>query len=174
MSENENENADPIGVLEKIRKGYKAKLSFKFGGFDCPCRILASEQEAAAIAKAHESADKVPENLKNLPNNMIKNIRVQKEVLFTGTTIGTINYLTKETLDKLSSDELAQAYDSYKTEIKLANPLFEKMPIDEVQQIINAVKKKAATSKDYYMSDLVGIGRYFLDQLSQQANEHGS
>ena len=96
------------------------------------------------------------------------------QVLYAGTTLGMDSYLPMATLDKMSGDELSKATDKYSSTVRLADPDFELLPLEDIDKMISAVKKKTATWRDFYISDLAAMGRYFLEQIRPKDNVPGS
>lgn len=167
--------SEQLPQIDLIRQGYKAKLELEFGGFKCPCRILPADIEAKIIATARASANKIPDDVKRDGKYVeaAQSIQIQKDILFAACTVGPTSYLGKETLDALSASELDMLYDKYRAVIKTADPHFEDLPIEDIEKMIADVKKKKTTPRDYYISDLAALGRYFLAQISQKANGPG-
>lgn len=181
MSQNSKPNhVDDPKVVESqmalIRKGHAAELEIEFGGFKVPCRILPLETEIQLMATARLNAKKAPAHVLDDPEiyEMKKAELLQKEILFSALTIGSTHHISRKTLDKLSGDELAKMYDAYRSVVKMSDPKFEELDYNRIDDMIQQVKKKNASPSAFYISDLVAMGRYFLEQIQRQGNAHGS
>ena len=151
----------PESQLKRIRQGYKEKLVIKMGGLDVPCRIMSAEESVKCISNAKFNL-KIPEGH---DRELLESIAVQKAILKEGCNVGGVPYIHDRLLDLLSSDELGEFYDTYMAEIKFVNPEFEALQAEQIAQMIDDVKKKKTTAKDYYTWQLAEIGRYCLNHL---------
>lgn len=165
----EQKDNSPESLLARLREGYKQKLEIKVGGLSVPCRILPADESVKAISNAKFKL-KIPEGHEP---ELLESIAIQKSILKAGCTVDEIPYLHDRLLDKLSSDELAQLYDAYMLEVKFVNPEFETLNAEQVAGMIDDVKKKKTTAKDYYSWQLAEIGRYCLNHLFHQVKERG-
>jgi hypothetical protein len=156
--------------LKLMRQGYKQTLEIKLGGLVVPCRIMPALDEATVIANA-KTGLKVPNEEQRA---LFESLAVMKAVLSNGCTVDSTPYLSDGFLSKLSNDELSELYNQYQTVVRTVNPTFEQLTPDQLGEIIETVKKKERSSRDFFTWQLAEIGRYFLDEILPRVKEAGS
>lgn len=159
--------------LEKLRAGQNQKLEIKYGELVVRCRILSADQLADAMENGR-SAVKLPKGTSEDHQIQKRSTAVCKSVLRVGTTVNNTPYLNDEFLDNLSSAELEILYDQYLLLLNQVNPEYDKLSEDEILVLIARVKKKTTLSSSLTSYQLAEIGRYFLEIMLPQVNEHGS
>lgn len=162
-------------LLAKLRSGNKQNLEIGFGELKVPCRLLNAAEEATIMVQAAQAAAR--ENPTGVQKEVFEAQITMKQILLKATTIGGVPGLNKAFLDELSHTELNALFDQYNTLNHTINPNIQQLSQDEINEIVDQVKKNLKTSSDYYTWQLGAIGKYFLDvvlPILQTVSERGS
>lgn len=157
--------------LKKMRAGRDENLCLKYNDLEIPCRLLNAGEKAKLIYKAKQKV--------KLPGSegdkvFSESYEVMVAILVEACTIGGIPYANEDFTRSLTEPELVYLFDQYETILNTINPQFERLTDAQKIEIIENVKKKNATSSDYYTWQLAEIGRYFLDRVLPMVKEPGS
>ena len=162
-------------LLGKIRKGNDQKLEIGLGDLKVPCRLLSAVEEATLTVKAKQSALKL--NPTGLKQEVFEAFEVMKAILGAATIINGAPQVPLGFYDKLTEPELSTLYDQYVSLNHTINPNLQELTSEQINSIVEEVKKKNLNSKGLYSYQLAGIGKYFLDVIIpslQMVKEHGS
>jgi len=84
-------------ILEKIRKGYSAKLKFKIAELELECRVLPAGEQYRIMGKVNTEIRKMPGVTQDKDSqDMRKSVEYQKAVLKAACTFGTESHVTDE------------------------------------------------------------------------------
>jgi hypothetical protein len=86
-------------------------------------------------------------------------------MLNAATTIDGAPSLALGFLDALTQNELTELFDQYISINKMINPNIQLMTREEIQMVIENVKKKSAVTSDFYTWQLVAVGKFFLEAI---------
>lgn len=161
-------------VLEKIRKGYKERLHVQVGEFQIPCRVLSAREQYNVLGKVVQQIELNPGDTKDQKSReMRQSVEYWKATLKAATTFGQESEVTQRFWDELPASVLSNAFDRYDALLKEIDPEFEKLDLEKITEMMDMVKKKKATWRDFFITDLAVMGRYFLETLSLMDKERG-
>lgn len=161
-------------LLAALRKGNAQNLEIGFGDLKVPCRLLSASEEAMIVVKAKQSA--IKKNPSNQKQEVFESYEAMKMILEASTTINGAPALPMGFVEALTQNELTELYDQYMTINKTINPNIQLMSRDEIQKVIDDVKKKKTGTRDYFTWQLAEIGKFFLAEIVANlpmANEPG-
>lgn len=162
-------------LLAKLRAGNNQKLEIGLGELKVPCRLLSAAEEATLIVKSAQAA--AAQNPTGIQKEVFEAQITMKQMLLAATTVQGVPGLTKDLLDMISHTELNDLFNQYNTLNHTINPNLQTLTQAEILAIVEDVKKKTKTSRDFYTYQLAEIGRFFLDMVIPTlltANEHGT
>jgi hypothetical protein len=163
-------------LLAALRKGNNQQLEIVIGDFKIPVRLLNAQEEAVLIVKAKLEAKK--KNPQGINQEVFESLESMKATMIAATTVGD-SFMPVDFWNGLTSEEITDIYDRYKTLCKTINPSLETMTQDEILQVVSEVQKKSPTSivNGLYGWQLQALGKYFLmtvvPALQQTVKEHG-
>lgn len=157
--------------LKLMRAGKDQNLCLKYNDLEIPCRLLNAGESAKIIFKAKQKV-KLPGNESD--KVFSESHEVMVHLLVEACTVDNVPYANEEFIRQLTEPELIYLFDQYETMLNTINPTFERLTDEQKVEIINSVKKKKASSSEYFTWQLAEIGRYFLDQLLPMVKEPGS
>lgn len=150
-------------LLSFLRKGNSQKFEIGYDGWKVPCRLLSATEMLNISIRAGQSAkSKNPTGVKQENFNAIESMIL---VLDKATTINGAPSFAMGFLESLPEVILLDLYDQYLLINNTINPSINHMKPDEIQKIVEDVKKKMSKASDYYSYQLAQIGRFFLDEI---------
>ena len=162
-------------VLEKIRTGYSQKLKIRVGELEMSCRVISAKEQYNIAGKvAQDIALNMGATQDRKSQEMRESIEYQKNVLKSATQFGQKSEQIDRFWDLLPASALSSAFDRYDVLLKEIDPEFEDLDLEKIGDMMSRVKKKSATWRDFYTTDLAAMGRYFLETISAVAKEPGS
>lgn len=147
-------------MLAKMRAGVKEVYDIRVRDLVLPVRVL-SVDEMNAIR--HEAKKKAI-----LGDEVDRALAIQKSTLLLASTIGgkgAVPTLSEKFLGLLSTDEINHLYNEYIKILDDVNPSLQTIPPEEFRALVDAVKKKALTSKDCSLHQLKAIFSAFQDLI---------
>ena len=150
-------------LLASLRKGNGQKLELGIGSIKVPCRLLNANEEATIVVKAKQKAMK--ENPTGLKQEVFESNETMRAILSAATTINGAPSLPLGFVESLTADELSMLFDDYMAIKKTINPNMRELTPEQVKDIVERIKKKDATSKDFFIYQQAEIGRYFMDVI---------
>lgn len=161
-----NTNLDAAQLLELMRKGSDSKLVYRFGKNGIKFRVLTASEESKIVYDAKLRAKEQQRDKSDLAEyEQIKSLCIMQGVLLMSTTIDGMPNFTMDVIKSMSANELEYFYDQYTSLSKVVDPEFEKMDEEEIKRIVQSVKKKTSTEKDYFTWQLAEIGKFFLKDI---------
>lgn len=159
-------------LLSLLRKGNSQKLEIGLGDLKVPCRLLSATEEATIIVKASQEAMK--KNPSGMKQEVFEAHETMRAILQAATTIDTVPGLPARFLPMLTGTELVSLYDEYVTLNHTINPNVQEMSVDEINEMVDSIKKKTKAAKDFYTWQLAAAGRYFLAVIVNQPTGSGA
>lgn len=150
-------------LLASLRKGNNQKLEIGLGELKVPCRLLSASEEAKIVVKAKQSA--IHQNPSGKKQEVFESYETMKAMLEAATTVNGAPGFAMGFVDALTSSELAELYDQYVTINKMINPNIQLMKREEIQAIMDDVKKKKTVTNDYFSWQLAAVGKFFLEEI---------
>lgn len=172
---NVNEIQTAEALLAKLRAGNNQKLEIGLGDFKTPVRLLDAAEEARILAESQIAATKL--NPSGVQKEVFEAQITMKQILVAATSINGQVGMSKKFLDLLTHVELSELFDQYNTLNHTINPSVQSLRPEEIIKLVESVKKKQKTAKDFYTWQLAAIGTFFLDSvlpMLQTANDSGT
>lgn len=128
--------------IEKMRAGVAYRMPIKVRGFEIQVRPLAISEQMQATTNAIDKFRALPEPAKHkLSESAFMAIEMLK--LATTSDYGANDSsITEESMKLWTSQELMYVYDQYLQAIERANPSIDKMPPEQLKEIVEELKKK--------------------------------
>jgi len=150
-------------LLSYLRKGNSQKIEIGIDGWKVPCRLLSAKEMINISIIASESAKR--NNPTGKKAEQFEAIEAMIKVIDRATTIEGAPYFAAGFLESLPEPVLSNLYDQYMTINNAINPDIQVMSVEIIQKIIEEVKKKQKTPKDYFTWELAEIGKFFLAEI---------
>jgi hypothetical protein len=150
-------------LLSYLRKGNSQKFEIGFADWKAPCRLLSASEMLTLTIRAQAIAKgKNPTGVRQESFNAIEAMIL---ILDKATTISGAPFFAMGFLESLPETLLSDLYDQFLTINNTINPNINSLKPHEIQAIVETVKKKNATTKDYFTWQLAEVGRFFLEEI---------
>lgn len=158
-----SEPAEIITVEQRIKaiRANYPEMKIKLGEHEWPVRLLTVDETRKIISDAKLSAFKAPAHV---DKRQFESIEVLKKTIAEASTVDGTPYMSIEVVSKFSAQELEEAYRQYEALTSFINPDFEALSDQEFNELVDSVKKKDRKLSALSISELAGIGRYYLEK----------
>jgi hypothetical protein len=164
----ESNPLDRIEQIDAMRLGVDYRMEIKVRGFTMMVRPLAISETLQVASTVQDELNKLPESARN---RMTEHFILAKETLKIASTsdVGKNDWrITDLMMSKMTNDELHYLFKQYVAATDKVNPALEVLPPEEVQGIVNELKKNnseadlASALTELSFSQLVSLARHYL------------
>lgn len=151
----EDQVGERIPQIDAMREGIDYHLEISLRGFAMTVRPLTIMETMQIASIVQEKLSGVPEHARN---RLTENIILAKETLKISSTsdVGKNDYrLTDLMMDKMTPDELQSLFKQYVFACDRVNPILEKMPREQIDQLVAEVKKNPSAVTELSITELV-------------------
>lgn len=157
------ETLDQIPELDSMRMGVDYRGILKIRNLSIPIRPL-------AIVEFVQIANEVAGELEDMPErqrtSFLEHLLVAKKTLQKASTpdVGSKVHpkLTDHVLDRMTPEEVEFAYKQYVAATERVNPALEEMKVEEIQELVEKVKKSPSDLIELSFLELVNLSRHLL------------
>lgn len=152
---------DRIEQLEQMRMGVAMRHPVSLRGFSCHLRPLTIAEMVRVMGEVKQELMATPEGARTPILQTALTARKTLEVASTDFD-GKIQSLTGYILDLMTPDELIHLFNQYQSIMDKVNPSLESMSPEELQALIDAVKKNPSQLIELSFYRVVQIARFLL------------
>ena len=146
-----------IRSLENMRMGVRYRAPVSINNFTVYLRPLTSQEMIEVTSKTRAEMQLVPEDQRNAI--LEHTILARKTLVLASQEYGSekLGELSETMLKHFTPDELSYLYDEYNFICEKASPRFEEITVDELNAIMETLKKKSSLARDLSFKQLVGV-----------------
>lgn len=158
----ESNPADRIPQIDAMRFGVDLRLDVTLRNFSLTVRPLSIMEQMQVAAKVVDKFKMLPPSAQN---NLSETMITAKETLIVASTsdVGKEDpKISDYILDRMMPSEVSFLWKQYMAACDKVNPVIEKMPADQLEQLISALKKNTLELTELSFQELVNICQHLI------------
>lgn len=146
--------------LVQMRMGVSYRMPVRIRNFSVMLRPLSLAEQVQVASETASDFSALPKDMKH---NLSEHTLLAKNTLVKASTpdVDTASpSLTGELITRMTAEEVVALFKEYTTIVDKCNPLLEVTPLEDLQGLVNEVKKNPSIATEQSFSDLVKIVRF--------------